>query len=670
MPRTILLASILLAPASPGWTQVDDVVSYTIEATLDPLTHRISGSERVRWSNHGGVPTAELWWHLYLNAFSGEATTFMRGVGQGGFGSVRMTEGGWGWTRITRLVLGDGTDLLPELEFERPDDGNLDDFTVAVLRLPRPVPPGAAVELELDFEAQLPRIIARTGAAGDFHFAGQWFPKLGVFQGERGWSCHQLHETSEFFADYGSYRVAVNLPAHWVIAGTGIEVERQERDGGQRVVFTASRVHDFAWCAGPSNLMAVIEETFEPGRDVPMAWLDRARNALGMGAADLELPSIHLRLIMPRSQLRLADRLLRAARFGVAWCGLHYGPYPYPQLTVVVPPPSAEAAGGMEYPTLVTTLSSRLFSVPPLSRLPLIEMVTIHEVGHQYFYGLVGSNEAERAWLDEGLTSFTETSCTEAISEDGLADDIFPAGGWVRRRAALATARTPLQPDVPSWRYRDRASYRAASYGKTALALKTLEGMIGERAFATAMRTYVDRYRYAHPTGDDLYSVFEEVAGEDLDWFFDQAIGGDATVDWSVLGVRNDRARSPRGLVWNDAERQWQDAGVGEPPGWNVVIDVGRLGDFVGPVDVLLRFTDGRQDRRRWDGEQRWTRWRMPSAAPLAEVVVDPDAVWALETRRSDNYWRARPRRAAVRHHLWWVAEALQLVSLLQLPWS
>ena len=118
--------------------------------------------------------------------------------------------------------------------------------------------------------------------------------------------------------------------------------------------------------------MEVVEEEFDPGRDVPLVWLDRARETLGLSAADLELPPMYLRLLVPRSEIDLAERMLRSARLSVAWFGLQYGPYPYPQLTVVAPPPDAYRAGGMEYPTLITIGRSRLLTVPPLSRVPLI----------------------------------------------------------------------------------------------------------------------------------------------------------------------------------------------------------------------------------------------------------------------------------------------------------
>jgi hypothetical protein len=662
-----LIGSLLLAAVA---TAQDGTVRYDITVTLDPVTHRLEGTQRVRWTNRTGVPTSELWWHLYLNAFASTETTFMRERMAGRSWSRDGGEDGWGWVRVSRLELTDGTDLLPRIEFARPDDGNTEDFTVARLELPRPVPPGSAVELELSFEAQLPEIVDRTGYAGDFHMVGQWFPKLGVFEGSSGWNCHQFHAASEFYADFGSYRVEVAVPRDWVVGATGVEVEREVMDDAERLVFAADKVHDFAWCAAPDSLMAVVEEEFDPGRDVPLVWLDRAGETLGLSAADLELPPMYLRLLVPRSQLALADRMLRAARLSVAWFGLQYGPYPYPQLTVVAPPADALRAGGMEYPTLITIASSRLLTVPPFSRISVIESVTVHEVGHQYFYGVVGSNEFEQAWLDEGLTTFAEHECMAAIGNDRLAPIWRPAGRWTWDRDRLGRHPLPLTVDQWAWRFRNLRAYALASYEKTGIALKTLQGLVGEERFARAMRSYVERQRFRHADAGDLVAALEDVTGESLGWFFEQALRRDADMDWSVLGVRHARVAEARGMEWADGVWHERGAPSGEEGGWTVTVEIGRRGEFVGPVEVSLSFADGRRERRTWDGRDRWTRWQIQSEDRLTQVIVDPEGVWALETNRADNYWRDEPRRDNVRRAFWWLSDALQMVGLLLVPWS
>ena len=229
------------------------VVEYEIDAVLDPATHTLTGRQTVRWRNTTSVPTSEIWLHLYLNAFASSESTFMRELAADAPGWIDVEDRDWGWTRITRFALGDGTDLLDGTSFERPDDGNVEDHTVVRAELPRAVQPGSAETFELEFEARLPRVIARTGYADDFYFVGQWFPKLGVFEGESGWNCHQFHAAGEFFADFGSYRVRLTVPRGWVVGATGELVSRSPVGTDDVLEFHAYDVHDFAWttASGP-----------------------------------------------------------------------------------------------------------------------------------------------------------------------------------------------------------------------------------------------------------------------------------------------------------------------------------------------------------------------------------------------------------------------------------
>ncbi|MEJ2188490.1 MAG: M1 family metallopeptidase [Acidobacteriota bacterium] len=646
-----LAAVAITASAQLAWSTAPDVVDYSIEVSLDPTSHSLQGSEVVRWSNATSVPADEIWIHLYLNAFAGSETTFMRELGSGSLrGRVSQT-GEWGWTTIDSLLLDDGTDLLPEMEFMRPDDGNIDDFTVVRVPLPEAVRPGSSVELEIGFSARLPWIIARTGFVDDFFLIGQWFPKIAVFEGERGWNSHQFHASSEFFADFGSYHVTMEVPEGWVVGASGYEIERTPLDGRERIVYRAERVHDFAWCAAPPSLMEVFETDFEPARDVPPRWLAQARPLLGLSAAELELPPMRLRLILPRAQHALIPRMVRALRLAVAWYGLYYGPYPYPQLTVVSPPSGAEEAGGMEYPTFITTGAGNLDAYAPFAWSPGIEAVTVHEFGHQYFQGLLASNEFEQAWLDEGLNTYAEVSCMTAIADEDLAPDFLHlVSFWGQQRLAIGAASLPVTIDRPAWTYRQRWRYFLASYSKTGVAMRTIQGLIGPEAMARGLRA--------------------------LGWFFDQAIRSDATPDWAVLSVRQRHAGDATGMRWEGAS--WREIEApeddgDEPPAaqdelWTIDVDLARRGDLVGPVTVELTWEDGSTERRQWDGAARWERWRLEDARRLEQVVIDPEVAWALETRRADNYWRQSPARP--RDPLWWLRDALLNAGQLFLKWG
>jgi hypothetical protein len=416
--------------------------------------------------------------------------------------------------------------------------------------------------------------------------------------------------------------------------------------------------------------MEVVETDFEPGRDVPMPWFERARTLLDRSASDLELPPMRLRLMVPREQLKMVPRMVRAARLSVAWFGLFYGAYPYPQLTIVSPPPGAEGAGGMEYPTFIATGADRLDAYPPFSWSSDIEALIVHEYGHQYFQSLLASNEFEEAWLDEGVTNYAEISCVTAIVADGLVPEIAAFDYWGAERLSLAVARLPVTVGRTAWDYRHWRAYYLASYTKMALALRTLEGLIGAETMARGMRSYVDRFRFRHPTGTDLFEVLSEAAGRDLGPFFDQAVSGDAVADWAVLSVHHRRPSAAAGFSW-DGE-QWRAVEEEQPTAddnsWLVDLELARRGDFVGPVEVELRWSDGTAERRSWDSETRSVRWRLKGAGRLEQVAIDPDVVWVLETNRADNYWRSSA--AVIDHPLWWIREGLKLAAHLFLRFS
>jgi hypothetical protein len=188
---------------------------------------------------------------------------------------------------------------------------------------------------------------------------------------------------------------------------------------------------------------------------------------------------------------------------------------------------------------------------------------------------------------------------------------------------------------------------------------------------AQALREYVRRFRFDHPTGEDFEATVAEVAGDDLAWFFDQTVRDDAVADWGVVEVRQSARRAAAGLALT--EGGWTP--LDEPPPaddrpWLVEVDLVRRGDLVGPVEVELVFADGRRERRIWRSDARWETWRLDSPEALHRVTVDPDGVWALETRRADNYWVRDQVPDRADRRLWWLPRMIDLLRLLPMPWS
>jgi aminopeptidase N len=293
-----------------------------------------------------------------------------------------------------------------------------------------------------------------------------------------------------------------------------------------------------------------------------------------------------------------------------------YGPYPYKTLTLVDPEPNS-AAGGMEYPTFITGDST--WWMPKGLLLP--ELVVEHEFGHQYWYGIVATNEFEDAWMDEGINSYTEVKVLDSIF--GPYTSIINGAGLTAGERELQRlgyiGAADLDPVAQkAYEYYSFNSYGGITYGKTACVLLTLEGIIGEDTMQKAMHTYFMRYRFTHPSKEDFLKTIEEVSGKDLRWYFNQAIYGSPVLDYEVLKITSDP------VDW------YQEKKTGKKEDdKNVVyqsyVSVHRKQDFVMPMDVEVKFDNGEKVREHWDGQSRWTRFGYEKKAKIVSAEVDPD---------------------------------------------
>ncbi len=602
----------------------DRRVRYQIDARLDTGKKEIYGRERLTWRNPAAHPVPDLQFHLYLNAFRDENSSFRRESKGGELRGDVMDARFPGAIDLLSMRTEDGIDLLPLGEFIHPDDDNADDRTVWRVVLPQPVPAGGSITLDIEFVAKLPQVFARTGYYGNFFMVAQWFPKLGVYEpaGMRrrttpGWNCHQFHATTEFYADFGEYDVTLDVPAGFKVGATGVERERQPQpDGRLRYRFVQGDVHDFAWTCSPDFIVA--EERFE----VP------------------DLPPVRLILLLQPEHADQQARHFRAARIALEDYGRRIGPYPYETLTIVDPAQGADGAGGMEYPTLITVGTRRNVSDDDLLG---PEVILIHEFGHQYWYGMVASNEFEEAWLDEGINSYCEATLMARHYPTQQGVWLRFAGqplwrlpvqvtDWSFRRAELfflGPAGIQSAPILtPGWKFPEPALYAFNAYARPALTLKMLEGYVGADTMQRILHTYFMRWRFKHPTSDDFFDVASEVAGEDLTWFFDQYFRGTALLDYAVESL--------------DAREA-------------VLV---RKGEAAMPQVIELRFADGSVRRETWDG--RSERHRLTTEQELVSVVIDPDDTVRLDMNLANN---SRTRLSVARANASLFTRALTLMQ-------
>lgn len=594
-----LLLSILapgdLSAQAPSWPDAPEIASYDIDVTLDAEAKTLAGRERITYANTTAEPIPDLVFHLYLNAFASRDTIFMSEGGAAHRGQAWSPEAA-GWIEVTALRLAGGQPLALE---------TLEDGTLARAALPAPVAPGESVELEVEFQAQLPRVFARTGYAGDFLMVGQWFPKLGVWE-DGAWNAYPFHANAEFYADFGTYDVAITLPAGYVTGATGLPAgEADNGDGTRTVAYHAEGVIDFAWTASPDLAQ-------------------ESRSVDGVEVVYLYLPE----------HAWTVDRALDATEAALTNFGQWYGPYPYPRLTVVDVPDDGQGAGGMEYPMLITA--------GPMSALGIsldvargadrsLELVVVHEAAHQWWQSVVATNEAEEPWLDEGMTEYSAVRLLTRLygPDRSLLDSRLVSMGNIdsRRLEYFLSPNVPMYG--PAWEF-DTVQYVVGAYSKPALALLTLERTLGEETMLEVMSTYYQRYRFGHPTTEDFRAVAQEVTGQELSWFFDGLVYGDDVVNYTIAELE------PRSVT------------------------VARQGQLAVPTEVLVTFEDGTTILEPWDGGQEEHTFTYPDGPEVRSAEVDPERRVLVDLRWADNGLSRRVYTAD------WLAVAARLVYYVQ----
>ena len=620
-PTTLSIPNTTSAINSPT-PMSQRVVHYEIDAKYDAKAHTLEANETLTYHNLTGQPQDTFPFHLYLNAFQPKSTWVREGKREGTRGQDfdKWDPESYGAIEIKSLEVTGQGDLTSQLQFIHPDDENKDDRTVVQVRLPKPIPVDGYVQFKIKFRDQFPKTLERTGWDRDSILGGQWFPKVGVWW-HGAWNCHQFHAYTEFFADFGVYDVKLTVPQNEVVGASGIEVSSIDNpDGTRTLAYHGDDIHDFAWTASPHY--KILEDTFS-----------------GM------MGPVKIRIMLQPGHMFLAERHNRITHQVMDHFERWYGPYPYKTVTVVDTEPGSQAFG-MEYPTFFTAGGSWF---DPEASLGEPEGVIEHEYGHQYWYGMVATNEFEDAWMDEGINQYTEVKVMDSLF--GPSTSIFNHlwGITAGEREADRIFMLPSADFDPmtrkGWQFADSGSYGGITYGKTAVVLLTLEGIIGEDTMRQAMHTYFMRYRFTHPSREDFLKTIEEVSGKDLRWYFNQAVYGTQVMDFQVHKV-------------SSVPVEWYKEDLKEKKGETQYIDnvwIQRKGEFVIPIDVEIRFDNGERVREHWDAQDRWVRYEYEKKAKVAAVEIDPDhkLQFNRDNFKSDYIAKANMAPARKLVHYW-----------------
>lgn len=566
------------------------VVEYHISVQLLDDAKQLNADQTVTWTNPGKKTVSELYFHLYPNAFQSDKTTFMQESG-GKLRQDKATTNSHGYMKLLKLETLNGESLLPRLQYVQPDDGNTHDFTLAKIRLPEPIAPGKSVTLRMGYEVKLPEVFARMGYSGNFVMAGQWFPKIAVYEtlGTRGrtaegWNVHQYHGNSEFYSDFGIYSVRIKVPEAYTVAATGFQTKAIEIKDQMKVYqFYADDVHDFAWSASPDF---VYEE---------------------IAYSDTGIPGVRIKLYLDPAHAALKDRYMHAAKSALSSYAKWYGEYPYSTLSVVVPPKGANGAGGMEYPTLITAFAAEKEN-PGFD----LERTVVHEIGHQYWYGMVASNEFEEAWLDEGFTSY---------AEDKVMETVYGLEANLPLESSYMTDPAPLKQQ--SWSYSSHSQYAENVYMRAKLVLVGIENQVGSRTMQKILRTYFQKFKFKHPSTADFQRVVEQVTKTKWHDYFSQYVYDDQMADFSVESIH------VRPI--NDGTKMYES-----------VVLVKKNGGSNGSIKVVLQFTDGAKITKIWNAEETHIQFKQLHSAPLEWAVVDPRHSNVLDNKLINNYMQAQ----------------------------
>ncbi|MBL7960378.1 M1 family metallopeptidase [bacterium] len=641
MARKYFLFIMLLATGTTVFSQIrifdkplsPRIANYAMKARLFPETKTVDASYLLNWWNASNDTIRELQFHLYLNAFKNEKSTFIReSGGRHRSGEIKPEKENWGFIDVLSMQMIDGEDLTTKIEFIHPDDDNADDQTVIRVPLSNPILPSQSIQIECKFRSKLPRVSARTGFSDDkddFFLVGQWFPKIGVWR-NGAWNCHQFHSQTEFFADFGVYDMELTVPKQYIVGANAVLVDKKEMDSLSVYTFHQEDVIDAVWTA--SSKFTEIKQKVKiasTGREVDVTYL------LAPGREVYE------------------GRYFNASTAMFNYFDEWFGTYPYPNLTIVDPPVGeGMTAGGMEYPTLVTTGS--FFGSARTNDfigLNILEIVTFHEFAHNYFQSLVANNEFEEPWLDEGFTTYAEHRALERYEQEGKI-----SGGYgnifglnfssiaYHRLSYLPTPRNGIVGEK-AWKIPENF-YQTAAYSKPVLLLTTLQNYLGEETMNKVMRAYFDRWKFRHPQTKDFIAVVNEVSGQDLNWYFDQFVYTHKTVDFEVSGIRVFEIKDQMGWfgdseekIFTEDQKEIKNDSAETPieKKYRSVISVRNNGEALFPTTILIRFANGDSVIEKWDGKDSPKQFAYDKNTKAVSASIDPDRINVLDLKITNN---------------------------------
>lgn len=490
-------------------------VDYTISVRLDDVQHTLTGTETLVYTNHSPDVLKEIYIHLWPNGYKNNETAYAKQkLENGSTDFYYAPEEDKGWIDNLAFTV-DGSPVTWALT---------DNVDIAKITLSNPLQPGKSLTLTTPFKVKIPKVFSRLGHEGQLYCITQWYPKPAVYD-VNGWNAMPYLDQGEFYSEFGNFDVTITVPQNYVVAATGVlqtESEKQwiqERveagDGAvlkdtvissaqmKTIRFTQDSIHDFAWFADKRFIVKTSSVVLpQSGRTVSTWFYSSHSNEKSVKHIDTA--------VMFYSSL--------------------VGEYPYSAASVVETP--LVAGAGMEYP-MITNMTK------------VNRQVIVHEVGHNWFYGILGSNEREYPWMDESINNYYETRGSESeeykprpsVRTNGFGVFSFEGYSGLEVRYLMgARKNTDQASSLPSVAYTDH-NYGAIIYGKASTSFHYLQRYLGDSLFDAMMQAYYEKWKFKHPLPDDFIEHAKTFSGKNLDWFFGGLMSTTYKQDWKLSGI-------------------------------------------------------------------------------------------------------------------------------------
>lgn len=541
-PLAINHQPLALAQDKPYFQQQ---VNYKIEVSLNDKTHELHGVESVEYINNSPDELTFIWFHIWPNAYKNNQTALAKQlIADGNKKFYFAGPGDRGYMdKLDFKVNGQSVKTEPHTEH----------IDIIKLILNEPLKPGARINISTPFHVKIPiGVFSRLGHIYQQYQITQWYPKPAVYD-KYGWHPIPYLNQGEFYSEFGSFEVNIEIPKNYVVGATGTLVNGEEETAWlmkkaeetkaiekynpvdtvtpssaselKVLRFKASNVHDFAWFA------------------------DKRYHVLH---DEVELPQskrkVDCWVMFTNMEGELWKKGAKYVSDAVYYYSLWNGDYPYQHATAV--DGALSAGGGMEYP-MITVIGGA-------GNAETLDRVIAHEVGHNWFYGILGSNERDHAWMDEGVNSFNEQRYMEKkYPKDSVKSGMKANIGGMNLNIGMLIGIPDLseeslfdlgyrynavqkldQPvDLPSGEYTS-INYGTVVYGKTATLLAYLRAYLGEDIYDKCTQAYYDKWKFKHPYPADIKKVYEDVSGKDLSWFFQDIITTTDQVDYKIISCK------------------------------------------------------------------------------------------------------------------------------------